>query len=228
MDRVPTGIPGFDDLVGGGFNANSSNLLAAGPGCGKTIFCMQFLWNGVTKFNEPGLFISFEETVEDLKKDALAFGWDFDKLEREGKLRMVYYHPYEMRDIHHELERNVTAIGAKRVVIDSSSVYGMTLESAFEVRKGLFELTSLLKRLNCVSIMTSEVVEGSTENSSKYSRFGVEEFLADSIIHISFESLGGQFSRSLIVRKMRRTKNDEDMHPLQIDERGITVHRIEA
>ncbi|NJL43789.1 MAG: hypothetical protein HC945_00470 [Nitrosarchaeum sp.] len=133
QERVPTGIPGYDKLIEGGFTQDSVNLIAAGPGCGKTIFCMQFLWNGLAKYNEPGLFISFEENLVDLKKDALSFGWDFEKFIEQGRCNFIYYHPYEVRDIHAELERQIRAIGAKRVVIDSTSVYGMTMETEFEV-----------------------------------------------------------------------------------------------
>jgi KaiC/GvpD/RAD55 family RecA-like ATPase len=225
MKKIPTGIPGFDELVGGGFNERSVNLIAAGPGCGKTLLCMQYLWNGVSKYDEPGLFISFEENIEDLKKDANAMGWHFDEYERHNKIKFVYFHPYEVRDIHRELERLITSIGAKRVVIDSTSVYGMTLETTFEVRKGLFDLTLILKRLGCVSLLTTEVPEGG--GVSKLSRFGVEEFLADSIVLITFESMGGEFSRSLIIRKMRRTKNDDDIHPLEISSHGLKVHSLQ-
>ncbi|NJL43788.1 MAG: hypothetical protein HC945_00465 [Nitrosarchaeum sp.] len=85
----------------------------------------------------------------------------------------------------------------------------------------------MLKEQHCVSLMTTEVVEQQGGGGYKYSRFGVEDFLADSITLIQFESMGGEYSRSLIVRKMRRTKNDEDVHPLEISPHGITVHDIE-
>jgi KaiC/GvpD/RAD55 family RecA-like ATPase len=168
--------------------------------------------------------VSFEENLEDLKKDAVSMGWDFDKLEQEKKIKFVYFHPYEVRDIHRQLEHEIKSINAKRVIIDSTSVYGMTLETSFEVRKGLFDLTGILKKLDCVSLLTTEVTESSTV--SKLSRFGVEEFLADSIVLLTFESMGGQFSRSLMVRKMRRTKNDEDIHPLEVSDKGLVVHNL--
>jgi len=221
MQKVPTGIPGYDELVEGGFNPGSVNLMAAGPGCGKTLFCLQYLWNGITKFKEPGLFISFEENIHDLKSDALAMGWNFDPYEKHGHFKFVYFHPYEVRNIHHELEKLIGQIHARRVVIDSTSVYGMTLETPFEVRKGLFDLTMILKKLGCVSILTTEQVD-----NAAISRFGVEEFIADSITLITFESMGGDFSRSLQVRKMRRTKNDEDIHPLEIAYGGLKVHSL--
>jgi len=222
--KVPTGIPGFDELVDGGFNANSVNLIAAGPGCGKTLFCLQFLWNGITKFREPGLFISFEENITDLRKDGAMMGWHFAEYEQAHKLKFIYFHPYEVRDIHRELEQMIQHIGAKRVVIDSTSVYGMTLETPFEVRKGLFDLTMILKKQGCVSLLTTEVPDG---GKSGMSRFGVEEFLADSIVLIKFESMGGEFSRNLQIRKMRRTNNDDDIHPLEISKTGLKVHSIQ-
>jgi KaiC/GvpD/RAD55 family RecA-like ATPase len=224
MVRVPTGIPGFDELIQGGFNEKSVNLLAGGPGCGKSIFCMQFLWNGLTKYNQNGVFISFEEAIDDLRKDALEFGWDFAKYESEGKFKFIYFQPYEVTGINEEIRRIVNEVNAKHVVIDSSTVYGMALDKTFDIRKGLFELCSNLKMMNCVSILTTEIQEGST--TLKHSHFGVEEFLADSIILLSFESMGGEFSRSLMVRKMRRTKNDEDIHPLEINSTGVVVHNI--
>ncbi len=224
MHKVPTGIPGFDELVEGGFNSSSVNLIAAGPGCGKTLFCLQFLWNGLTNYNENGIFISFEENIEDLRKDAAAMGWNFNEFEGQNRFKFVYFHPYEVRDIHRELENLINSVGARRVVIDSTSVYGMTLETSFEVRKGLFDLTTILKRQGCVSLMTTEVP---SDGESKLSRFGVEEFLSDSIVLINFESMGGDFSRSLIVRKMRRTNNDEDIHPLEISKHGLKVHSLQ-
>ncbi len=225
MNKVPTGIPGFDNLIEGGFNHKSVNLIAGGPGCGKTLMCMQFLHNGITKYNENGLFISFEENIDDLKKDAAAMGWDFDELEKQNRVKFIYFHPYEVRDIHRDLEDQIKSVDARRVVIDSTSVYGMTLETPFEVRKGLFDLTLILKRMGCVSLLTTEVTEG--QNMSRLSRFGVEEFLCDSITLITFESMGGDFSRSLIVRKMRRCRNNEDIHPLEIvNGQGLKVHSL--
>lgn len=223
-ERVKTGIAGFDKLVDGGFVENSVNLIAGGPGCGKTLFCLQFLWNGATKFDESGVFISFEENVDDLKKDAIAFGWDFNSL-KKAKVDFVYFHPYDVGNLFAELEKLITKSKAKRIVIDSTSVYGMAFESKFEVRKGLYELSELLKSHDCVSLLTSEIVEDG-DKGSKYSRFGVEEFLSDSIIVFSFESMGGEFSRSLQVRKIRRSKNDDDIHPLEISKNGLVVHDI--
>jgi len=224
MERIPSGIPGFDELVQGGFNKESVNLIAGGPGCGKTIFCLQFLWNGLTKYNEKCLFVSFEEEIDDVKKDALSMGWDFSPYEQEGRMKFIFVNPYIYQDIHYQILEDILATDAQRVVFDSVSVYGLFLHSSFEVRKDLIDLAiALKKKRNCVTLLVGESVESS---HSKLSRFDVEEFLADSIIQITFESMGGQFSRSLMVRKMRRTKNNENPHPLEISDKGIVIHSM--
>ena len=86
IKRIPTGIAGFDKLISGGFPENFVVLLAGTPGTGKSIFSLEYLYNGATMFNEKGIYITLEQTAEDLKKQALQFGWDFDALEREGKV----------------------------------------------------------------------------------------------------------------------------------------------
>ncbi|MFH1053061.1 MAG: ATPase domain-containing protein [Candidatus Woesearchaeota archaeon] len=224
-NRITSGIPKFDELCQGGFTRHSVNLISGGPGCGKSIFCMQFLWHGVTRMNEPGVFVSTEEEVDDLKEDALKFGWDFSQLEKEKKLVFIYFNPYDMTGLKDNLNSAIRKVNAKRVVIDSISVYGMGLENDFEVRKALYDLSLFLKETGCTSLMTSEIVEDS--NGIKLSRFGVEEFLADSIVVIRFESMGGDYSRSLLIRKMRRTNNNEDIHPLEISNKGLFVHSLD-
>ncbi len=222
--RVPTGIPGFDELCEGGFVKDSLNLLTGGPGCGKTIFCLQFIYNGVKQFNEPGIYISLEESKKQLIEEASKFNWDFQELENHGKAKIVSYDVFEIGSVLDAIKEDVKKMNAKRVVIDSTSVYGMSLETEFEVRKALIELSKTLKELDCTTIITSEVVEG---KEGTMSRFGVEEFIADSILLVTFESLGGEYSRNLLIRKMRSTKNDEDIHPLEICDKGIVVHKLE-
>ncbi|MEF8880086.1 MAG: ATPase domain-containing protein, partial [Candidatus Thermoplasmatota archaeon] len=89
MDRVKTGIDGLDDLVDGGFPKGSFAVVTGGPGTGKTIFGLQFLANGAEKYDENGLFISVEQSTEDVVSQAKQFGWDFDRLENAGKVKIV-------------------------------------------------------------------------------------------------------------------------------------------
>jgi len=221
--RVSTGIPGLDRLTEGGFIRGSVNLISGGAGTGKTIFAMQFLYEGVQK-GEVGLFISMEEDISDLKEDAKAFGWDFDKYEAEGKVRFVYFYPYDLSDFQTQLISEITKTKAQRVVIDSTSVFGMALEDEYEVRKQLYSFSSQLKRLKCTAIMTSEIVgEPSMNSGGAFSRFGVEEFVSDSVIALYYAGLGGESDRALRIIKMRRTNHKKGVIPFQIGPNGIEI-----
>ena len=145
VERVPTGIPGFDKLIDGGFVKNSINLITGGAGTGKSIFAMQYILNGILNYNETGLFVSFEEKIENLKEDALVFGWDFDKLEKEGKCKFLYVGPYTSADFLSILSKEISRFKPKRVVIDSLSILAMALKDGFNSRKHLFEIASLLQ-----------------------------------------------------------------------------------
>jgi len=221
--RVSSGIPGLDRRIGGGFIRGSVNLISGGAGTGKTIFALQFLQDGIQK-GELGLFISMEEDLSELKDDAKSFGWDFDRYEQQGTVKFMYFYPYDLSDFQSQLISEITKIGAVRVVIDSTSVFGMALEDEYEVRKQLYAFASQLKRLNCTTILTSEIVgDQALANSSSFSRFGVEEFVSDSVITLYYAGLGGENDRALRIIKMRRTNQEKGVIPFRIGSRGIEV-----
>jgi len=225
-DRVKTGIPGFDKIVQGGFIRESVYLVSGGGGTGQSIFAMQFLYNGFKEYGEKGLYISFEEDIEDLKADGAAFGWDFNKLDKEGKVKFIYLYPYEINNFQAQLANEITRIKAQRVVVDSTSAFGISLDNDYEVRKELYALASQLKRLKCTSILTSEVVgETSLEGQSigKLSRFDVEEFVVDCVITLHYLGLGGLEDRAIRVVKMRRTNHKKGPISMKITDKGITV-----
>ena len=225
MKRIPTGIPGFDEAIEGGFIHNSVNLVSGGTGTGKTIFCLQFLWNSISKFKEDSLYFSFEENEETLKEDASVFGWDFDSV-KKAKCTFLYTPPYSIRDFESALIDKITKTKAKRVVIDSVSSLGMALEDDFERRKSLFRLVDQLKKLNCVTLLTSEIPYDSpvsSEGVGKLSRFGLEEFACDSVITFHYAGLGGLSDRAVRVIKMRRTKHARSPLPMEITKNGIKV-----
>lgn len=231
-ERVKTGIPGLDALIGGGFLRGSVNLVSGGAGAGKTIFGLQFLWNGLTKFNEPCIYISTEEEPDDLRRDALAFGWDFSKYEKAGAFAFMYYPPYHTKNFSESLKQAIQQIGAKRVVVDSASVFGVALDDPYESRKLNFELSKLLKSLNVTGISTSEISgEGPIDVSSgavTLSRYGVEEFVADSVILLHYGGLGGASDRMLRVIKMRRTNHKKGLFPFNINKNGLNINFKES
>lgn len=247
--RVKTGIPGFDDLVQSGFPLNSSILVCGGPGTGKTIFCLQFLVAGARDNKEKSLYVTFEQRAEALREQAKQFGWDLSSLEKQGLLQIISI-PLEKiteRTIK-DIQQIVKKEGIKRLVVDSLStlvvnapIYTTPSELAvkdvmgeniifsppiigdFIVKRFIYSFIEQLRSLNCTSLLISEA----SQSGEYISRDTLSEFVCDGVVLITFESLGGEFSRSLIVRKMRSTKNDEDVHPVEISTRGIIVHQIE-
>ncbi|MBI2449635.1 AAA family ATPase [Candidatus Pacearchaeota archaeon] len=247
-ERIKTGIPGFDELIQGGFPRNSNILLAGAPGTGKSIFGMQYLINGSEKYNEKGLLVTFEQKRDDVIQQANQFGWDISKLEKFGKLKIMDIDIERINDrTSNDLRIIIRKEGIKRIVIDSLStlvvnapmyaklsdipinrliankiIISQPVVGDFFVKKFIYEFLNDLKGLNCTSLLIGE----SAQNSEYLSRDTVSEFVCDGVIVITFEALGGEFSRSLMVRKMRATRNDEDIHPLEIGNKGIVVHKI--
>ncbi|MCX6709401.1 MAG: AAA family ATPase [Candidatus Woesearchaeota archaeon] len=247
--KCKTGIKGFDELVEGGLVEGSSVLFTGNPGTGKTIFALEFLYNGATKFNEKGLYVSFEERAEEIKAQAKQFGWDFGKLERAKKIQIL---AIPVSDITAETAGEIIKLcrkdGIKRLVIDSIStlainapIYAthqeLTVKDVLKedvffsppiigemiVKRFIYTFIDNLKDLQSTTkLLVSEATE-----SGAFPENALAEFLTDGLIHITFEGLGGSYSRSLIVRKMRQTRNDEDIHPVEIAKSGIIIHSLE-
>ncbi|MEM2570045.1 MAG: ATPase domain-containing protein, partial [Candidatus Bathyarchaeia archaeon] len=123
-DRVPTGISGLDEIAGGGFPKNSLIILAGNPGTGKTIFSAHFLYYGAANYGEKGVYVSFAESKEAFLKNMRGLGLDFEKLEKEGKFRfldMVTVRSEAVSTVLEAILKEVSGLGAKRLVIDSFS-----------------------------------------------------------------------------------------------------------
>jgi len=240
MNRVPTGIMGLDELMEGGIPEGRSVLISGGTGTGKTIFGLQFLYNGAKKYNEAGIYVTLDERPELIRQDMLKFGWDLRKLEDENMLQIIdgslakiglpseeqFSLPTAGFDIDKlllEVMRVAKRIGAKRLVIDSLPALGINFENEIEVRKAILKLSYLLAKTGVTSMMTSEIAEG----ENKYGRYGVEEFVVDGVIVLHYMGIGTQSNRTMHIRKMRATKHSEDLHPLEISDKGITIHKVE-
>jgi KaiC/GvpD/RAD55 family RecA-like ATPase len=247
--RCRTGIKGFDELIEGGIPEGSAVLFTGNPGTGKTIFALEFLYNGATKFNEKGLYVSFEERADEIKSQAKQFGWDFEKLEKAKKVQIL---SISVADITSETAQDIINIcrkdGIKRLAIDSISTIAINApiyatHKELTVRDVLKEdvffsppimgemivkrfIYTFIDNLKDLQSTTKMLVSESTE-SGAFPENALAEFLADGVIHITFESMGGAYSRSLLIRKMRQTKNDEDIHPVEIAKSGIIVHSLD-
>jgi KaiC/GvpD/RAD55 family RecA-like ATPase len=220
MERVKTSIPGLDELMGGGIPKMQLVLVTGTSGTGKTTFCTQFIYNGVKKFNENGVYLTLEEPIDSIKENAKGYGWDFDALEKSKKFSFIRYDPFHIEDVFAMLESTVRQTKATRVVVDSVSAIGLHIKDKTELRRMIFNLSLILRKLGCTALISSEIVPG----SKGISRYGVEEFVSDSVIVLYYERLQSTFSRALQVWKVRGSAHSEKLHPYKIDENGITVY----
>jgi KaiC/GvpD/RAD55 family RecA-like ATPase len=226
-DRCATGIEGFDGLMEGGFIRNSSNIVVGGSGSGKSIFSVQFLVNGIEKYGEHGVYISFEQDQKRLIRDMKKFGWKLEEKIKNNQLAIVHYTPEQVgrvletgagtvRDI-------VASINAKRVVIDSISAFLLLHESELERRKELLKLFTTLEKWGCTSLLISEQEQDPEKHES-----AALEFSCDGIIIIYYVRRGDVRTRAIEIFKMRATQHMNKIVPMEITDSGIAVFPQES
>ena len=223
VKRVPTGIPRLDSLMEGGLIQGSANMVTGETGTGKTIFALQFLWEGLKK-GDTCIYITLEESPEDIKADALQFGWDLAEYESKGLFRIIYHDPAQINNLGGTIIDEIKRLNAKRLVIDSTSLMALNVESKAQARKILYNIINTIKSAGCNALLLSEIPEG----SDALSRFGVEEFVVDAVIVLNYlEYASGGLDRSLIIRKMRKTNHGKDIYPMQIGPHGIIIKPVD-
>ncbi|MEM3555131.1 MAG: ATPase domain-containing protein [Candidatus Micrarchaeia archaeon] len=222
-ERVPSGVEGLDELIGGGFERNSVILVCGDAGSGKTTLTLQFLYNGAVKYNEPGIFITFEEGKKSVYKHALQYGWDFKELEDRGLFSFVEYKPQQIAEIirggSSTVKDAIDSIGAKRIGIDSLTSYSMLFKSAYEGREAVLALFNRLREWECTSMVVSEII---LQFGSKRGEAGVE-FLSDAVILLYYARQQDLKVRALEILKMRGTKHSDKICPFKFTENGIVV-----
>jgi len=220
MERVKTGIKGMDEILKGGIPCNQLTLVTGTSGTGKTIACSQFIYHGAKTYGDNGVYLSFEEPTEMIKENMKSsFGWDFDKLEQQKKVAFIRYEPYRIEDVFDVLESTIRDIQAKRVVIDSISALGLHIRDSSELRRIIYNISNTLRKLNTTSFIVSEIVPG----HRGLSRYGVEEFVSDSVIVLYYERLQSSYNRAVQIWKLRGSSHSESLHPYKIDSKGINV-----
>ncbi|MDY6965511.1 MAG: ATPase domain-containing protein [Halobacteriota archaeon] len=234
MNRVPTGINGMDELIEGGFPDLTVNLITAPSGGGKTLFSLHYIYNGAKDYDEPGIFITLEESRESIERVTKSFGMDIAKYERDGKLFII-----DLGEIRKEIKKEeeisrgiisfealqealesiIKFSKAKRFALDSLTAVGLAYSASSELRQDMFRFVRFLRDKAVTSLLITESVEG----TPGLTRYGVEQYIADSLIVVGLESIKGELRRTICVRKMRFTKHDTSIHPFLIMEDGIEI-----
>ena len=217
--RTHTGIDGLDTILGGGVIPGSNVLIEGAPGTGKTMFGFQFLYRGIMEYQEPGIYLTFEEQPEQIYRDASNFGWDFRAQEKANRLRVVCTSPEVIRvNAARFLDPFVEEIGAKRIVVDSVTHFGRLGASPAEYRELLYRFISGLKMKRLTAFLIREKQE------SAYSGGSSEEFMTDALIRLSFDLSKWQSRcRYLEVLKSRGHPALSGKHMFRIGPGGVSV-----
>jgi KaiC/GvpD/RAD55 family RecA-like ATPase len=250
MQREPTGIPGLDELIEGGFPVNSVTLVSGSAGTGKSIFSQQYIYTGATKFKEKGLYISFEQRIPELYEHAKQFGWDFESLEKQGVVKFLFIDITNRQLAATEtyldvIKKEIREFNPRRLVIDSLTplanipvspeelmAYGLISEVSSYMpnippelitRFQVHKLIMMLKDFSTTSILVSEI----QKNSDWLSSDKVSEFMSDSVILMHYLGIGSSSNRSLTIEKMRGTKHSEDVLSMEITKAGINIKKPE-
>ncbi len=234
MNKLRTGIPGLDDLLDGGIPEGSTTLLSGRSGSGKTIFGMQYLYNGASQYDEPGILVTLEARPNDLRAEALQFGWDLSDLEKADKLTIIdaasskaglptsekfaLKRGFDMEALAEAIYNAIEDTKAKRLVLDSISGLTLRFNEPSEVRRELYRISALLNELKVTSLFIGEV-----DNPSTQSRTGVEQFVAQGFITLNLRENDGGIDRDLLIWKMRLTPHSMKKHPYVIGDKGIQV-----
>jgi len=221
VERIPSGIEGLDKLLGGGFIRGDTTLLAGNTGSGKTIFSVEFIYNGATNYGEKGVYATFEEDTNTLKRNMLGFGFDLEKLEQKGDIKVIDLEAIKDSGVSANIEfvlRAIRELEAKRVVIDSLTAFLSACEEKFQYRTLMHLFYKILKKFECTTIMTCSIPTGSSALG-----LGIEEFVADSVMTLESFVHDGELKTRFLVRKMRGTEHSKKYHEVMISEKGLKI-----
>ena len=227
LPKAPTGITGIDEITGGGLPQGRPTLIAGGAGCGKTLFAMEFLAKGAAQYNEPGVFVAFEENAEELAQNVASLGFDLNDLIKRKKMLIDNVRverseiqetgEYDLDGLFIRLGYAIDSIGAKRVVLDTIEVLFAALPNEGILRAELQRLFRWLKSKGVTAIVTAERGEGTL------TRFGLEEYVADCVILLDHRVIEQVSTRRLRIVKYRGSLHGTNEYPFLIGKHGISV-----
>jgi len=227
LEKVPTGIAGFDEITFGGLPRGRPTLICGGPGSGKTLFGTEFLVRGATAYDEPGVFMSFEETIDEMTKNVASLGFDLKRLVAAKKIFLDYVHverseieetgEFDLEGLFIRLDDAISAVGAKRVVLDTLESLFSGLPNPLILRAELRRLFRWLKARGMTAIITGE------QGTGALTRQGLEEYISDCVIMLDNRVSAQQSTRRLRIIKYRGSTHGTNEYPFTIDEQGIAV-----
>ncbi len=238
LQRIPSGIPGFDQIVGGGLIRDRVYLLAGPAGAGKTIFSTQFLYNGISKYNENGIYVVLEETPQQLRENVYnSFGWNIQTYEDNGNIvvldaissrlglssseRFVVPRPFTLESLLYEIQNAIQTVNARRVVIDSLDAMSLELTQV-DLRSLIQRLTMILKSFGCTTLLVSGQAETSNQG-----RKSVEEYVVDGMIRLHHnleESVSGE--TTLEQNALEGNSLEEDSFSMKVRSRKIEIPKM--
>jgi circadian clock protein KaiC len=225
MDRVRTGIKGLDDMLRGGLLEHSASLVEGPPGCGKTTIGMQYINTGILQ-GEPGLILTFEQFPQQYFRDAANFGWDFVRFEKEGKLRVIMTSPEvsqsDLEQIGGRIETCVAEIGARRVLVDSLSLFERLSQDPVQLRAIEYAFINGLKREGLTSLLTRESTALLGEMPENDSGIGC---VVDTYILLRYVEIESAIHKALLVLKMRGSDHAKDIRQFEVTGAGIEVQQ---
>jgi circadian clock protein KaiC len=228
LPKTLTGITGLDEITDGGIPKGRPTLICGEAGCGKTLLSLEFIVRGATEFNEPGVFMAFEEKTDELTMNVVSLGFDLNKLQSENKLRLDHVHidrneieetgEYDLEGLFIRLGYAIDSIGAKRVVLDTIESLFAGLTNQGILRAELRRLFTWLKGKGVTAIITGERGEGPS-----FTRQGLEEYVSDCVILLDHRVINQISTRRLRILKYRGSVHGTNEYPFLIDEDGISV-----
>lgn len=227
LPKSPTGIPGLDEITGGGLPTGRPTLVCGAAGCGKTMLAAEFLVHGALDYNEPGVFMMFEETADELVANLKSLGFDLALLQRQKKLALDFVRverseieetgEYDLDGLFIRLGYAIDSIKAKRVVLDTLEALFAGVSNHAILRSELRRLFRWLKDKGVTAVITGE------RGDSTFTRFGLEEYVADCVILLDHRITHQVSTRRLRVVKYRGSSHGTNEYPFLIGQRGISV-----
>ncbi len=227
LQKVETGVTGFDDLTRGGLPKGRATLVCGGPGCGKTLLATCFLMHGAANQDEPGVMISFDERPDDLYVNTNSLGFDLQDLEARKLLAIDFVHierseleqsgAFDLEGLFIRIDHAVQTVGAKRVVLDTIDTLFAGLPDEATVRAELRRLFGWLKDKGLTTVITAE------RGEKTFSRQGIEEYVSDCVVLLDHRVNGEVSTRRLRIVKYRGTTHGTNEYPFLIGEDGLSV-----